>query len=146
VAGGLAHLQHLVVGALDVGGCLQQEHLDADLLQRGGGRLVVTGQQDEVRVVGRDGLHVGLERAEVGHGGLGREARVVVDGDDGVAGTDGVEHLGAGRGHRDDPLRFGAGGLGGRAAGGCGAAVVVIAAGGDRQHEGQRQECGQELA
>ncbi len=58
---------------------------------------LAVGQHHEVGVIASDRLDVRRVAGEVGPRRALREARLVVDRDDLLAGTDGEEHLGRGR-------------------------------------------------
>ena len=60
---------------------------------------------DQVRLVGGDRLDVGLEPGQLGLGRLRRVVRIAVHRLDLAARADRVQHLGAGRGQRDDRRR-----------------------------------------
>ena len=82
-----------------------REHGDAQCFEAGD-EIAIGLQHHEIRLVCGDGLDIGVPAIQVGDGSFGRVVRELVDGHDAVAGADGEQDLGAGRGDRHDPLEF----------------------------------------
>jgi VanZ family protein len=99
---GLAQSLDLLIGGVEVGRSVLQEHGDLELLEPVHEPARIVGGDDEVGLVARDRLDIGLEARKIRHRRVGRVVRLVVDGDHLLTGADREQRLGGRGGERDD--------------------------------------------
>ena len=105
MAGGDPQLQHLVVGLVDAGGGTLDDDRDAHLFQGFPETARIVGDYRQIRLVGGDGLRLGVQAVQVGGGRLGGKVGMAVHRRHLAARSDGEQNFGGGGGQGNDRLR-----------------------------------------